>query len=100
MSNKEEDEVSDGSVTDFSESESEPDIGYIKTNKKPSRYATPPPTDFLGIPQRFLLILYILIASLAVMSLCIYGDAQQIDTSQVSPKDYETPKFFHYVQGC
>lgn len=74
---------SDGSLTSFSDTESEPEVGYVarrreKTNRTESSQI------FLGVHQRIWIILFLLVSAAAVVILCIYGDARQLDTDHVS----------------
>lgn len=72
---------SDNSLTSFSDTESEPEVGYLA--RKGKRKEKQPSQIFLGVHQRIWIIFFLLVSAAAVVILCIYGDARQLDTDHV-----------------
>jgi len=72
------DSESDGSVTSFSDTGSEMEVGYLK--RKPKRVVNKTPDHFLGVHQRLWMLFVLLSSATAVTMLCILGDVKKIDT--------------------
>ena len=76
-------EDTDGSLTSFSDTASEPEVGYLSRKSRKSSSPRTSPHHFLGVHQRLWMLIVLLSSASAVLILCMVGDSKQIDVEYV-----------------